>query len=255
MWLARGGPPDKPALFYEYHETRASENVISFLEGFKGYLQTDGWGSYNTAIKKYPDVVHVGCFAHARRKFIEAQKAVEATGTEKKKPCGAEQALSHIKGLYTVEKDLREKVKEHIISLEEFLEERILRCTPIITGFHHWLEIQSAEVLPSSALGAAIKYTLNRWPTLIKYLCHAELTPDNNAAERGIRPFVMGRKNWVMCGSPEGAKTSCALYSLIETAKANNLNPFNYLKTVFEKVPTLTPGDDWGQLLPWNLTP
>ncbi|GHV66181.1 transposase [Spirochaetia bacterium] len=252
MWLARGGPPDKPALFYEYHETRASENVLPFLEGFKGYLQTDGWGSYHTALKGYPDVVHVGCFAHARRKFFEAMKAAEAAGAQK--TCGAAEAVSYIKGLYTVEKDLREKVKAHVISQEEFLEERFLKCTPIIVSFHKWLETQSEEVLPSSALGAAIKYTLNQWPTLIKYLCHEELTPDNNAAERGIRPFVMGRKNWVMCGSPEGAKTACTLYSLIETAKANNLNPYRYLKTVFEKVPTLVPGDDWGQLLPWNIT-
>jgi transposase len=251
MWLARGGPPDKPALFYEYHETRASDNVDSFLEGFKGYLQTDGWSSYNTALTRNLNVVHVGCFAHARRRFWEAMKAAEEAG--KKSLCGAKDALSSIKGLYTVEADLREKVKKRAITLGELLEERFLRCAPILLSFHRWLKIQSAEVLPSSALGTAVKYTLNQWPHLVNYLAHAELTPDNNAAERGIRPFVMGRKNFVMCGSPEGAKSSCALYSLIETAKANKLNPYTYLKTVFEKIPTLEPDDDWGQLLPWNL--
>jgi transposase len=186
-----------------------------------------------------------------RRKFFEAAQAIKATGTQG--PTGADHALALIKGLYTVEKDLREQVKEKQITLEDLLEKRRSRCTPILQSFHQWLQAQSVTVLPTSALGTAIKYALNQWPALINYLGHAELTPDNNAAERGIRPFVMGRKNWVMSGSPAGAKSSCALYSLIETAKANGLNPYKYLQTVFEKAPGLTATDDWGQLLPWNL--
>jgi transposase len=253
MWLARGGPPDKPGLLYEYKETRASDNILPMLEGFKGYLQTDGWGSYTTALKGFPEVIHVGCFAHVRRKFFEAAQAAKVAGAQE--PSGADHALSLIKGLYSIEKDLREQVKEKQITLEVLLEERRTRCTPILQGFHQWLEIQSMIVLPSSALGTAITYALNQWPVLINYLCHEELTPDNNAAERGIRPFVMGRKNWVMSGSPAGAKSSCALYSLIETAKANGLNPYKYLQTIFEKAPSLTAADDWGQLLPWNLAP
>jgi transposase len=115
MWLARGGPPGKPVVIYEYHESRASENVLPFLEGFSGYLQSDGWGSYATALKQRPDVIHVGCFAHVRRKFYEAEKAAKGGGAEN--PLAAE-ALSYIKGLYTVEKDLREKLKNNRISGE-----------------------------------------------------------------------------------------------------------------------------------------
>ena len=109
------------------------------------------------------------------------------------------------------------------------------------------------KVLDSSKLGEAIKYTLGQWPVLVHYLDHIELTPDNNAAERAIRTFVMGRKNWNISGSPGGAKSSCQLYSLIETAKANKLNPYQYLKTIFEHAAEMSPADDWSKLLPWNL--
>jgi hypothetical protein len=96
---------------------------------------------------------------------------------------------------------------------------------------------------------------LKEWRVLERYVDDWQLTPDNNACERGIRPFVMGRKNWVMSGSPAGAKSSCELYTLIETAKANNWNPGKYLTRVFEKAAVMRPSDDWGQMLPWNLAP
>jgi transposase len=252
MWFTLGGPPGQKVMWYEYHPSRASKSIIPILEGFHGYLQTDGWQSYNTALKQYSDITHVGCFAHARRKFFEAMKAARGGGS--KTGGNAEAALSYIKGLYTVEEDLREKRKKGLITPGEFLEEREWRCGPILSGFHRWLETKSTQILPSSALGKAIQYTLNQWPNLKNYLGHEELTPDNNGAERGIRPFVVGRKNWVMSGSPEGAQSSCALYSLIETAKANRLNPYEYLNTVFEWIADHGTSGDWRSILPWNLT-
>jgi transposase len=250
MWLARGGPPGKPVSIYEYHESRASENVLPFLEGFSGYLQSDGWGSYTTALKQRPDILHVGCFAHVRRKFYEAEKAAKGGGAEH--PLAAE-ALSYIKGLYTVERKLREELKKKYISGKELVEERKNKCLPILRGFYRWLLQKSVAVLESSVLGRAVSYTLRQYPMLLNYLEHEELTPDNNGAERGIRPFVMGRKNWILCGSPEGAASSCALYSLIETAKENGHNPYTYLNSVFTKAADMKISDDWSCLLPWNL--
>jgi transposase len=248
MWLARGGPPDRKVIWYEYHESRASKHIVEILSGYSGYLQTDGYEAYETALRELPGIIHVGCFAHARRYFFEAMKVSE-------KPGGAEAALAQIKGLYTVETDLREQLKQKKIGNDEFLKKRQNACTPILTAFHDWLEDQQTKVLGSSRLGEAINYTLGQWPKLIHYLDAIELTPDNNAAERSIRPFVMGRKNWNISGSPAGAQSSCQLFSLIETAKANQLNPYTYLKTVFEQAAEMESDDDWSRLLPWNLKP
>jgi transposase len=248
MWLARGGPPERKAVWYEYHESRASKHIIEILRGYSGYLQTDGYEAYDAAVRDLPGIIHAGCFAHVRRGFFESMKLGGPSG-------GADAALSQIKGLYEVEGGLRKKLKEGEIDAAAFQSRRKERSLPILRAFHDWLEGEQRQVLGSSKLGEAAAYTLNQWPKLIRYLEEAELTPDNNACERSIRPFVMGRRNWVLSGSPEGAQSSCQLYSLIETAKANGKNPYEYLKKVFEQAADMKPGDDWGQLLPWNLTP
>ncbi|GHU64805.1 IS66 family transposase [Spirochaetia bacterium] len=247
MWLARGGPPGKKVIWYEYHDSRAAKHIVEILSGYSGYLQTDGYDAYEKALKELTGkIIHAGCFAHVRRYFFEAMKISRTPG-------GADDALAQIKGLYTVEEKLREKLSQKTISAEEFLKERKEKCKPLLTAFHGWLEDREGKVLDSSKLGEAIKYTLGQWPLLVHYLDHIELTPDNNAAERAIRPFVMGRKNWNISGSPAGAKSSCQLYTLIETAKANKLNPYQYLKTIFEQAAEMNPSGDWSKLLPWNL--
>ena len=248
MWLARGGPPGKPALWYEYCETREKKHIGKILGGFSGYLQSDGYSSYESAAEKdLIGVVHVGCFAHVRRKFFEAMKLTAKGGL-------AEAALSQIKGLYTTERTLREELNNKRISAEEFERKRRERCEPILQAFHGWLVEHAGTVPESSKTGEAIQYALREWHTLVRYVEDWQLTPDNNACERGIRPFVMGRKNWVMSGSPAGAKSSCELYTLIETAKANNWNPTKYLTKVFQEAARMKPSDDWEQLLPWNLS-
>jgi transposase len=254
MWLARGGPPGKPALWYEYGETREKKHIGEILGGFCGYLQSDGygasdlWSAESAAEKDLVGVVHVGCFAHARRRFFEAMKITAQPGL-------ADAALSQIKGLYTVERELRERLKDKKINAEEFTEQRRQRCGPILKAFHEWLEENAGAVPESSKIGDAIRYALKEWPGLERYMEDWRLTPDNNACERGIRPFVMGRKNWVMSGSPAGAQSSCELYTLIETAKANNWNPAKYLTNIFQKAAAMKSADDWRQLLPWNLAP
>jgi transposase len=247
MWLMRGGPPGKPALWYEYRQTRAKYNIVDLLSGFSGYLQTDGYSSYESVVKKdLTGIIHVGCFAHSRRYFFEAMKISSGKGL-------ADEALSQIKGLYTVEKDLREQLKSRTITTDEFTEARRNKCEPILQAFLHWLEKNVNTVPGSSRIGEAISYTIGEWSALVRYLDDWQLTPDNNACERGIRPFVMGRKNWVISGSPSGARSSCELYTLIETAKANKLNPAKYLAKVLKDAAEMEPSSNWSQLLPWNV--
>jgi transposase len=245
MWLARGGTSKKKVVWYEYHQTRAGRHAKAFLEGYKGYLQTDGYDGYDCAIKEMPDINHVGCFAHARRKFFEAAKVTE-------KARSAEEGLKHIRKLYNLEDEMR-SIYEKDGDLEKFLNTRKARAGPILEAFKGWLLKRKDEVLDSSLFGKAIKYTLGQWDKLVAYLESPYLTPDNNACENAIRPFVLGRKNWLFYKCPEGAESACGIYSLIETAKQNDFVPANYLTALFEKAPLASSAEDWEKLLPWNI--
>jgi transposase len=242
MWLARGGPPGKTVVWYEYHPTRAAYNAQAFLEGYCGYLQTDGYKGYDTAVEGNSDIIHVGCFAHARRKFFEASKAGKAARS-------AEEGIKHIRRLYYLEDELRsQNLKD-----ETFLSQRKAKAVPILNDFKKWLMKREPDILPSSLLGTAIDYTLKQWEKMTAYLESPYLTPDNNACENAIRPFVLGRKNWLFSQSPEGAESSCGIYTLIETAKENGLVAAHYLTVLFEKAPYASSPDDWEKLLPWNI--
>jgi transposase len=249
MWLTKGGPPGRKVLWYEYHPTRESQYVVDLLSGWGKkrtvYLQTDGYEAYEAAVGKLPGVVHVACMAHIRRRFYEASKAAKSGE--------AGEALAGIKAVYTIESDLRGQLENEKLTPGKFLAERREKAGPLLNAFYSWLVERQDKYPPSSAMGDAIKYALGQWNCLIHYLDHWELTPDNNSAERAIRPFVMGRKNWVMSGSPDGAASSCRLYSLIETAKENHKNPYLYLKIVFQADAEMSPSDDWSKLLPWNM--
>jgi len=228
---------------YDYHPTRAAYNAREFLQGYCGYLQTDGYEGYDCAVKDIPGIIQAGCFAHARRKFFEAAKI-------NKKPQSAEEGMKYIRRLYQLEDALRSKWKD---SIEKFHEERKKEAALILNEFKQWLLKRVDEVPPTGLLGEAIRYTLNQWDKLIKYIESPYLTPDNNACENAIRPFVIGRKNWLFCQSVDGAKSSCGMFTLIETAKQNGLVPFKYLMAVFEKAPFALTTEDWEKLLPWNI--
>jgi len=244
MWLARGGPPGKKVIWYKYYPTRAAYNAKEFLEGYSGYLQTDGYEGYDSAVRDMPGIIHVGCFAHARRKFFEAAKI-------NKKQQSAEEGIKHIRKLYLLEDALRDKWKN---DLEKFNEERKKEAVPLLAAFKEWLLKRVNEVPPKTLLGEAINYTLNQWDKLAKYIESPYLTPDNNACENAIRPFVVGRKNWLFSQSVGGVKSSCGMYTLIETAKQNGLNPYKYLTAVFERVPYASTAEDWEKFLPWNIS-
>jgi len=254
MWLALGGPPGKPVVLYEYHETRGAKHAQEILTGFRGYLQTDGYIGYDAAVEGNAAIVQVGCFAHVRRKFFEAVKVSEQKTL-------AEEAIGYIKKLYSIEAELRKKHEEDGNDSAEkaegkqelFRSERKESTGPVFEGFKAWLAEWVVKVPPKTMVGQAIGYSLSQWEKLIKYVESPYLTPDNNACENAIRPFVIGRKNWLFSKSPEGAESSCGMYTLIQTAKLNGLVPIRYLTALFEKAPYASSREDWVKLLPWNI--
>jgi len=244
MWVFRRGDPERKVLIYQYHPTRSGDVARAFLGEFQGIVQTDGYSGYDF-LDHVRDIRHIGCWAHARRKFMDV---INAQG-KNRKTGAADVALSFISKLYKLEKEARAKE----LSPAEVYQMRQAEAGPILAEMHQWLVKKSVQTPPKGLLGKAVSYALNQWPRLIGYLEDGQLAPDNNAAENAIRPFVVGRKNWLFSGTPEGAEASALLYSLIETAKANHLEPYAYLRQVFEKLPRASSLEDFEALLPWNM--
>lgn len=245
MWVFRGGSEAQPTLMYQYHPTRAGDVAVRFLRGFKGYVQTDGYSGYNF-LDDHLDYIHVGCWAHVRRKFMDVIKAAPKPTHGNSEPGSADVALHYIRKLYAIEK----RAKKEERSPEALLRERQQRAKPILDEFKEWLDTKSAQTPPKGLLGKAISYALRQWPRLIRYIEDSCLKPDNNLTENAIRPFAVGRRNWLFSGNPKGAKASAALYSLIETAKANGLEPYSYLRFLFEHLPLANTTPEYKILLP-----
>jgi len=246
MWVCRGGAPGNPGLMFHYAPSRSSDVAKALLKGYNGVVQSDGYSGYDF-LDHQPEIHHGGCLAHARRKFTDAQKA----RGKNKKPGSIDVALSYIRKIYAVESEAKRKG----IFGDQLLNLRKEKTKPVLDVFFKWLSKKSLQVVPKSLLGKAVNYTLGQWSRLLVYLDHPDMTPDNNLAENAIRPFVIGRKNWLFAGTPDGAKASADLYSLIETAKANRLEPYKYLRYLFEKVPFAESERDFKALLPMNLVP
>ena len=242
LWLQRGGPPDKPVVLYDYDPGRGAGVPTRLLAGFTGYLQTDGYDGYNAVIAKNK-LMHVGCIAHARRKFSEA---VNAQG-KKKKRGKAHRGLALIQKLYRVEKQARK------LDAEDRHACRQQQARPVLDELRAWLDEALLQVPPTSATGKALNYLNREWRKLIRYLDDGRLEIDNNGAENAIRPFVIGRKNWLFSDSVKGVKASANLYSLIETAKANGLEPYAYLRYLFTELPKAGTVEAIEALLPGNL--
>ena len=245
MWLARGGPPEQKAIHYRFAPGRSSKYAKSFLEGFAGFLQSDAYKAYVTALMG-TCIRHVGCWAHARRKFFEANKVASSELTK--------DALGRIKKLYALEDQARYEGKKNKLSSEDFVARRRELLEKYLEDFRNWLDEKATSTAPSGPAGKAIQYTLGQWDKLVRFLEHAELTPDNNAAENAIRPFVLGRKNWLFHGNEEAAEASCRIFTLIETAKVNGLEPYAYLNHVLQALPVVESQKNWHSLLPWNLS-
>lgn len=248
MWLYRGGVPDRPALVYQYAPTRSGQVAEEFIGDYTGFVQSDAFVGYDRLQNK-PLIRLMGCWAHARRKFVAVIKIKKKIRSNRQNPKGlADEALEFIEKLYRLEKQARELKLEP----DQIKELRQSQAQPTLKQFKLWLEDKSPLVPPKSLLGEAIAYTLDNWQRLIVYIEDGRLKPDNNAAENALRPFVVGRKNWLFAGNPRGAEGSAVFFSLIETAKANRLEPFAYLKYLFQQLP-VTNEIDYASLLPGNI--
>ena len=243
MWLYRSGCVGPPIVLYEYQPTRAGEHPRNFLKGFKGYLHADGYAGYHDI----PDVNLCGCWAHFRRKADEALKGlpVKLRQTETK----AQELLNRINRLFAIERELKQSTPEERLNI------RNIKSRPVVEELRKWLDDIAPEVLPKSLFGTAVHYGRQQWPKLVRFLEDGRIEIDNNRAERSIKPFVIGRKNWLFCNTPKGARASATIYSIIETAKENRLNPYAYLNHLFERLPNLdsTGEEALDPLLPWNV--
>jgi len=193
-----------------------------------------------------PDIINVGCWAHARRNFVDALKAMPPKKDEK--PTTTEEGLAFCNKLFEIERKL------HDVTPEERYEGRLKYSHPILDKFKDWLKYQNPRVTPKSTLGKAIQYCRNQWDKLEVFLLDGRLEIDNNRSERSIKPFIIGRKNWLFSNTPKGANASATIYSVVETAKENELNPFTYLTYLFEQLPNIDVKDQnaINSLLPWS---
>lgn len=244
MWLGRGGPPDKPAIYFHYDPSRSGDIAKALLSDYRGAVQTDGYAGYNF-LDKNPGIIHVGCWAHVRRKFVET---IQSAGGKHGNGL-ADQAVSMIRELYKVEKEIEsaQLVGDAIVAV------RKEKAEPMVKQIKAWLDENVIKTPPKSLLGKAMRYALKEWPKLIVYLKDPDLRPDNNLAENAIRPFVVGRKNWLFSKSPEGARTCAFFYSLIETAKLNGIEPYSYLCALFKKYPLANNPEEIKSLLPQHI--
>ncbi len=241
MWLYRtSGDTDKPIVLYEYQPGRGAKHPKEFLAGYTGYLHTDGYAGYHDLGE---DITVVGCWAHARRKFDEAVKSLPKG---KAKGSSASQGLAYCNLLFEIEQGLSEE------TADKRYEQRLEQAKPVLDAMFAWANTRTAA--PKSALGKAFTYLKEQWPYLTNYLNDGRLEISNNRAERSIKPFVIDRKNFLFANTPKGATGSAIMFSLIQTALENGLNPYNYLTWLLKqaKDADLTDVETVQSLLPWN---
>ena len=236
MWLYRTGNGHYSIVLYDYQQSRSGDNAKNFLKGFKGFLQTDAYSGYDKLLKESKagsamEVTIAACFAHARRYFTETLKAI--ADKESYMYTSSYDGVKQIDDMFELERELSS------MPYEQRYEERLSRLKPKLEAYFAWIENEHALALPKSNYGKAINYSFNQKDKLMNILKDGRLELSNNRAERAIKPFVIGRKNWLFTNTPAGAESSAIIYSIIETAKENNLVPFEYLKYLFEKLPNM----------------
>ncbi|MCU3278754.1 IS66 family transposase [Enterobacter hormaechei subsp. steigerwaltii] len=248
MWVTRGGPPGRPSVLFEYDPSRAGSVPVRLLEGFSGVLQADGYSGYSQVCKQ-SGLTRIGCWDHARRKFIEATQATPSVAKGKSKPGAskADVALGYISKLYAIEREQKER------SDAERYQARQTRSMPLLAEFKTWLDNNVGKVMKGSLTRKAMEYTLGQWPHLVGYCERGDLHISNVLAENAIRPFAVGRKAWLFADSAQGAKASATCYSLLETAKANDLEPSAYINHVLAQIGEADSLEKLEALLPWNV--
>lgn len=244
MWVYLTGHHPQKAVVYDYQSSRHGDHAQNFLMGFpkkfQGVLQTDGYSGYHALTSK-EGITGMGCFAHARRKFYDVWKLTQKEGI-------ASKALEIIEKLYHVEAEIKDQ------SVEVKLKTRQEKSKPILDAFYQWLNEIKPHIQPKSGIDKAVQYALNQQKQLSYFVQDGRVDMDNNDAERCIKPFAVGRKNWLFMGSPQGAKAGAAILSLIESAKLNGLNPEGYLKHVLSHKIDANHEVLIESLMPWNVT-
>ncbi len=222
MWVYHCCDPGNRFIIFEYANTRAGAVVNNRLDNYEGILQTDGYSGYNT-LRKKENIINVGCWAHSRRKYMAIVKTAKTTGK-------AHQAVSYIDKLYELEREIKN------LDFEDRKKLRQEKAKPILEKLKVWVDKSLLYVPSESAIGDALSYTARQWPYLYEYINHGEVEIDNNLAENQIRPFALGRKNWLFLGNEDSAAVSARYYSLIQSCILNNINPRSYLSYVFTQV-------------------
>lgn len=240
----------EPCVIFYYGKTRSGDHIKAFLNGFQGTLHADGYPGYH----KVPLVELSGCWAHTRRKFVQIWEKPSRSAKQNKpdkKQAISEKALAIIQKLYQLEKE-----RQHLQGVDDQKAQHLRSETQkeLAEGYFAWLQSIQADIPAKSNLGKAIAYSLNQKEKLMKPFYNSELALDNNLAERGIRSFVIGRKNWMFSTSSKGANANASLYSIVETAKRNNLRIFDYLTYLFTELPTLPDlnKDTLQPYMPWS---
>lgn len=231
---------------FDYAPARSGKTADALLADTHGVLMTDGYEAYDKPAACH-GLVHLGCWVHARRYFIEAEKALSSDQRDAAHP--ATQILGLIGELYAVEKYAKEKALE--IPARGVLRQE--KSAAIVARIRTLLDTLLPTTLPKSKLGEALAYLNGQWPKLVRFLENGTWPLDNNIAENAIRPFVIGRKNWLFSATVNGAKASANLYSLIETAKANGVEPYRYLARLFAELPKAQTIEQFEALLPWSI--
>lgn len=249
MWVHRSGElyRDRPIVIYEYHKGRDHQIPLEFYKDYKGILVTDSLQQYHLVDKKLPNVTNANCWAHARRDFADAVKAVDKNDPQAVKQSVAYQALQKIAEFYNADTELKG------LSSEERLQKRQEIIRPLVEEFFAWVKQQQAEcvVPPQSKTGKGLQFCENQEKYLKVFLTDGDVPIDNSASERAIRTFCLGKKNWMFHNTAKGADASALVYTISETAKLNNLRPYNYIKYILTELPKLC--DEKGNIDPAEL--
>lgn len=242
IWVRVAGPPKERLILFDHDPSRSSAVAERLLEGCHGYVQSDGYAAYDGVAVRLK-LTHVGCIAHSRRRFFEAIEALPHS--ERQKETAAHEMVRRIDALYAIEREIKS------LTPDERANVRRERALPLLDKLIERAYVLQNQTLPSGKLGEALAYLIKQWPKLVRYVEDGRLEIDTNLAENAIRPFARGRRAWLFADTVSGAKASAAFFSLVETAKANGLEPYAYLRRLFERLPYAKTVADYEALLPF----
>jgi transposase len=228
---------EKKLVLFDYRPGRDPDGPEDILKDFQGHLQTDGYGVYER-FEKRPGIIMMGCMAHSRRYFFDSQK------NDKER---SEYALILFGKLYALER----RIEDEGLTKDEVLKLRQQEAMPILKALKEWMLVECVKVLPQSPIGKAMSYFLKRWDKLIVYTTDGSLKIDNNPVENAVRPVAIGRKNYLFAGSHEAAQRAAMIYSLFATCRYHQINPYDWLKDVLERMHLYTT-TNMAELLPQN---